>query len=80
MICLKQCYDALVPCYRFGIYHDYYEDHSDAIRMQKETPQLPGFDRGRMWITQDELLNWQPRKDVAKPYPAAGRQREADKP
>ena len=43
----------------------------DAIRMVKETPDLPGFDRGRMWITQDELLSWQPRQDVAKPYPAA---------
>jgi hypothetical protein len=38
----------------------------------KETPDLPGFDRGRMWLTQDELLNWQPQQDVAKPYPAAG--------
>ena len=43
----------------------------DAIRMVKETPGLPGFDRGNMWLTQDELLNWQPSKDVAKPYPAA---------
>jgi len=45
----------------------------DAIRMLKETPDLPGFDRGRMWITQEELLNWQPRQDVAKPYPVTGR-------
>jgi NADH-quinone oxidoreductase subunit I len=44
----------------------------DAIRMVKETPDLPGFDRGRMWLTQEELLNWQPKQDVAKPYPAAG--------
>jgi len=44
----------------------------DAIRMVKETPDLPGFDRGRMWLRQDELLNWQPKQDVAKPYPAAG--------
>jgi NADH-quinone oxidoreductase subunit I len=43
----------------------------DAIRMVKETPDLPGFDRHRMWLTQEELLNWQPREDVAKPYPAA---------
>ena len=44
----------------------------DAIRMVKETPDLPGFDRGRMWLTQEELLNWQPSQDVAKPYPIAG--------
>ena len=44
----------------------------DAIRMVKETPDLPGFDRGRMWLTQEELLSWQPKQDVAKPYPAAG--------
>jgi len=44
----------------------------DAIRMVKETPDLPGFDRDRMWLRQDELLNWQPKQDVAKPYPAAG--------
>jgi hypothetical protein len=37
--------------------------------MMKETPDLPGFDRDRMWIGQDELLHWQPRQDVAKPYP-----------
>jgi NADH-quinone oxidoreductase subunit I len=43
----------------------------DAIRMVKETPDLPGFDRGRMWLAQDELLNWQPKQDVAKPYPVA---------
>jgi NADH-quinone oxidoreductase subunit I len=44
----------------------------DAIRMLKEVPDLPAGDRDRMWITKDELLNWNPRSDVAKPYPAAG--------
>ena len=43
----------------------------DAIRMVKETPDFPGFDRHAMWITKDELLNWQPASDVAKPYPPA---------
>ena len=46
----------------------------------KETPELPGFDRGRMWITQDELLNWQPRQDVAKPYPATPARRPEGTP
>jgi NADH-quinone oxidoreductase subunit I len=43
----------------------------DAIRMVKETPDLPGFDRAHMWLAQDELLKWQPKQDVAKPYPVA---------
>ena len=42
----------------------------DAIRMARETPDFPGFDRTRMWIGRDELMNWQPQSDVAKPYPA----------
>jgi len=25
-----------------------------------------------MWLTMDELLTWNPQRDVAKPYPAAG--------
>jgi NADH-quinone oxidoreductase subunit I len=41
----------------------------DAIRMAKEVPNLPGFDRDRMWIGREELLHWQPQRDVAKPYP-----------
>ena len=41
----------------------------DAIRMAKEVPGLPRYDRGQMWIGMDELLNWNPQKDVAKPYP-----------
>ena len=39
----------------------------DAIRMLKEVPDLPSFDRGRMWIGKGELLSWNPRKDAAKP-------------
>jgi NADH-quinone oxidoreductase subunit I len=43
----------------------------DAIRMVKDVPDLPGPDRHAMWIKKEELLNWQPARDVAKPYPAA---------
>lgn len=42
----------------------------DAIRMVKEIPNLPGFDRGDMWLKLPELLSWNPHSDVAKPYPA----------
>jgi NADH-quinone oxidoreductase subunit I len=42
----------------------------DAIRMVKEVPQLPGPDRRAMWLGKQELLNWQPCADAAKPYPA----------
>jgi NADH-quinone oxidoreductase subunit I len=42
----------------------------DAIRMLKEVPNLPSYDRRQMWIARQELLDWQPRDDVAKPYPA----------
>ena len=45
----------------------------DAIRMVPETPGLPGFHRERMWIGRDELLDWKPQQDVAKPYPPADR-------
>ena len=31
------------------------------------------YDRGHMWLTKDELLNWNPQRDVAKPYPATRR-------
>ena len=41
----------------------------DAIRMVPETPGLPSQDRWHMWIDRDELLNWNPQRDVAKPYP-----------
>ena len=43
----------------------------DAIRMAKEVPHLPSGDRARMWLGKEELLNWQPQRDVAKPYPPA---------
>ena len=44
----------------------------DAIRMLPEVPNFPSPDRHNMWITRDELLNWNPTRDVAKPYPARG--------
>jgi len=40
--------------------------------MVKDVPDLPSHDRDVMWITKDELLNWRPTRDVAKPYPAKG--------
>lgn len=43
----------------------------DAIRMVKDVPDLPGLDRDKMWLKKQELLNWQPAKDAAKPYPEA---------
>ncbi len=50
----------------------------DAIRMVPEVPDFPSADRARMWITKDELLNWKPTRDVAKPYPPRpGTPREA---
>lgn len=42
----------------------------DAIRMVPEVPDFAGYDRRRMWIGREELLAWQPQRDVAKPYPA----------
>jgi NADH-quinone oxidoreductase subunit I len=41
----------------------------DAIRMVKEVPDLPGFDRDIMWGRKDLLMNWHPLKDPRKPYP-----------
>ena len=38
----------------------------DAIRMLKEVPNLPSFDRNAMWIGKDELMSWNPRNDGAK--------------
>ena len=38
----------------------------DAIRMLPEVPNLPSFDRDRMWLGKDELLGWNPRNDGAK--------------
>ncbi len=44
----------------------------DAIRMVPEVPNLPSQNRATMWIKKDELLNWNPQRDVAKPYPPKG--------
>ena len=44
----------------------------DAIRMSKDVPDFPGFDRDSMWATQDLLMTWQPNRDPAKRYPGAG--------
>lgn len=42
----------------------------DAIRMVPLVPGLPVPDRSRgMWLGKEELLNWQPARDPAKPYP-----------
>ncbi|MGZ8260143.1 MAG: 4Fe-4S binding protein [Caldimonas sp.] len=44
----------------------------DAIRMAKEVPALPSTgNRREMWLGLEELLTWNPQKDVAKPYPPA---------
>jgi NADH-quinone oxidoreductase subunit I len=45
----------------------------DAIRMVQDVPDLPSFDRHRMWLGKEELLTWHPLSDVAKPYPTAKR-------
>jgi NADH-quinone oxidoreductase subunit I len=42
----------------------------DAIRMVKVVPELPSLVRETMWLGKEELLNWHPQRDVAKPYPA----------
>ena len=39
--------------------------------MVKEVPALPTGDRGTMWLGVEELLTWNPQRDVAKPYPPA---------
>ena len=43
----------------------------DAIRMVKDTPDLPGFDRDVMWGRKDLLLRWHPLRDPRKTYPPA---------
>jgi NADH-quinone oxidoreductase subunit I len=43
----------------------------DAIRMDKDVPDLPSRDRAAMWIGKEELLSWKPQSDVAKKYPTA---------
>jgi NADH-quinone oxidoreductase subunit I len=40
----------------------------DAIRMPADVPDLPAFDRSRMWLDRDHLLGWNPQRDAAKPY------------
>ena len=42
----------------------------DAIRMVKDVPQLPGFDRHEMWARIDLLKLWHPLADPRKRYPA----------
>ena len=41
----------------------------DAIRMVTDVPDLVSGDRYNMWLTMDEMLTWNPKQDVAKPYP-----------
>jgi NADH-quinone oxidoreductase subunit I len=43
----------------------------DAIRMVKDVPDLPSFDRDQMWGRVDLLKGWQPARDPRKPYPGA---------
>jgi NADH-quinone oxidoreductase subunit I len=40
--------------------------------MLPDVPHLTALDRKTMWIKKDELLNWNPQRDVAKPYPPKG--------
>lgn len=42
----------------------------DAIRMVKDVPHFPDFDRGRLWARIDLLKHWRPTTDPRKPYPA----------
>ncbi len=51
----------------------------DAIRMVKQVPNLPGANRQAMWLGKEELLNWQPAANAAKPY-AARPPREGGQP
>lgn len=46
----------------------------DAIRMVKDVPNLPGFDREDMWGTLDLLKSWHPLTDPRKHYPSAKEQ------
>ena len=43
----------------------------DAIRMVEDVPDLPGFDRDRMWGKIDLLTQWHPQSDPRKRYPDA---------
>jgi NADH-quinone oxidoreductase subunit I len=42
----------------------------DAIRMVKDVPNLPGFDRQQMWGKIDLLKLWHPLTDPRKRYPS----------
>lgn len=44
----------------------------DAIRMLEDVPGLASTDRFNMWLTMEEMLTWNPKSDVAKPYPPKG--------
>jgi NADH-quinone oxidoreductase subunit I len=48
--------------------------------MVKEVPNLPTYDRQQLWLSLPELLNWNPQRDVAKPYPAKGVAESARRP
>jgi NADH-quinone oxidoreductase subunit I len=52
----------------------------DAIRMVKDTPNLPGFDRDAMWGRKDLLMQWHPLKDPRKQYPPTTAATEAKEP
>jgi len=52
----------------------------DAIRMVKDAPHMPDLSRQAMWWSRDELLNWRPLRDVAKPYPPKPALAQADAP
>ena len=49
----------------------------DAIRMVKEVPDLPAFDREHMWLGSRGTAHWNPQSDVAKPYPPSAAARSA---
>ncbi|HJV65609.1 MAG TPA: 4Fe-4S binding protein [Geomonas sp.] len=52
----------------------------DAIRMVKEVPDFPGFDRHAMWATMDLLKGWRPTADPAKVYPEPPRPAPVEEP
>ena len=43
----------------------------DAIRMDKETPDFPDFNRDKMRVNKEQLLSWRPTGNSAKKYPAS---------
>jgi NADH-quinone oxidoreductase subunit I len=50
----------------------------DAIRMVPDVPDFPSGERRKsMWIGKEELLTWNPQRDVAKPYPPKARSSDA---